>query len=107
MIAHSHHLWNYGFAGPFHTKYLSQFLEVVSCGLANGEDSISEPAHTQGAEFFIEELHAKLTSEQGNVLNDSQAHSPLLVFGQLDDCRQERLREQIDADDWEKKKSQY
>lgn len=33
----------------------------------------------------------------GDSLDDGQAHSPLGVFRQLDDCRQKRLRQLLDA----------
>jgi hypothetical protein len=67
--------------------------------LTNGEDGVAEPAHAEIAELFIEELDAKLTGEKGNVFNDSEAHAPLLVLGQLNNSREERLRKKVDADD--------
>lgn len=81
MLAHSHHLWDYGFAGPVDAEDFSQLLKILRGCFSNGEDSVSEPTHAQGAEFLVEELHAELAGEQRNVLNNSQPDPPLLVLG--------------------------
>lgn len=91
MIAHSHHLGNNGLACPLHAKDLGQLLEVVRRRLANREDGVAQPPHAQGTQLLIEELNSELAGQQGDVLDDSQANTPLFVFGQLDDCGQQRL----------------
>jgi hypothetical protein len=71
----------------------------LSGRLTDREDGVTEPAHTEIAELLIEELNTKLAGEKGNVFNDSEAHAPLLVLGQLDNSRKEGLRKKVDADD--------
>ena len=71
----------------------------MSGRLTDREDGVTEPAHAEIAELLIEELNAKLAGEKGNVFNDSEAHAPLLVLGQLDNSRKEGLGKKIDADD--------
>ena len=39
----------------------------------------------------------QLLSEQWDVLDDGHAHAPLVVFGEVDDCGQERHREALHA----------
>lgn len=81
MLAHSHDLWNYGFAGPVNAEYFCQLLEVLCGGFSNGKDGVSEPAHAQCAQLLVKELNSKLTSKQWDILDDRQSDSPLLVFG--------------------------
>lgn len=45
MLAHSHHFWNYGFAGPIDAKDFSELLEVLRGCFSDGEDRVSEPTH--------------------------------------------------------------
>ena len=89
MFAHFNNLGQDRLLGPLDAKHIRQFLQVVHGGLPNAEDAVTEPSHTQAAELFIEELHAELGREQGNVLDDGLSDSPLLVFRKLHDRRQE------------------
>lgn len=91
MVAHSHHLGNNGLAGPLHTKDLSELLQVVGCGLTDGEDSVSKPPHAQRAELLVKEFDSKLARQQRDVLDYGETHAPLLVLSKLDNRRQERL----------------
>ena len=84
-------------AGPFDSKDFGELLEVLRAGLTDAEHSIAEPRHAQTAELLVEELHAQLRCQQWNILNDRQTDTPLLVFCQLDNGRQERLREELDS----------
>ena len=47
------------------------------------------PAHAEGVELLVEELDAQLAGEERHVLDDGQADAPFVVFGQLDDGRQQ------------------
>lgn len=53
----------------------------MGSSLANGEDGVTQPTHAEIAQLLIEELDAKLTGEQGNIFDDSEAHAPLFVLG--------------------------
>lgn len=99
VASHSHDLGNYLLARPLHPKDFRQLFQVMSGSLTNGEDGVPQPTHAQVAQFLIKELDTELAREQGNVLDDGKANSPLLVLGQLNDCWQQRLRQQVDADD--------
>ncbi len=100
MRAQSHHFRNDRLVGPFHAKHLGQLLQILSGRLADREHGITEPAHAERAQLFVKELHAQLTCEQRDVFDDRETHAPLLIFGELDDGGQKRLREQFNADDW-------
>lgn len=91
MVTHGHHLGNDGFAGPLDSKDLRQLLEVVGGRLTDGEDGVTEPLHAQVAQLLIKEADTKLAGEQGNVFNNGQANAPLLVLGESDDGRKQRL----------------
>ena len=82
---------------PVNTKDLCQFLEVLSCCLPDGEDSVSKPAHAEVSKLLIEESHAQLLSQERDVLDDGQSHTPLLVFGKSHDRREKGLGEELDA----------
>ena len=99
MFGHGRDFRHDRVARPVHAEDFGEFLEVLRAGLANAEDRIPQPAHTQRAEFLVEELHAQLRCEQGHVLDDGQPHAPLLVFRQLHDGWEQALRQQLDADD--------
>ena len=81
MVTHSHDLGDNSLAGPFDTKDLSQLLEVVRRRVADREDSVAEPSHTQAAKLLVKELNSELAGEQGNVFDDGKSDAPLLVFG--------------------------
>lgn len=85
-------------SGPLDAEDLGQLLEVDGCALTNAENVVSEPTHAKVAELVVEELDAELRREERNVLNDGLSHAPLLVFGKVNDGRQKRLREQVNAD---------
>lgn len=85
VVAHGHNLGDDGLACPLHAKYFSQFLQVVRSSLADGKDCVTKPSHAQVAELFVKELDAELAGQQGNILDDGETHSPLLVLCQVDD----------------------
>lgn len=88
MGAHSHHFRNDGLAGPLDAEDLGQLLEVAGRGISDREDRVTQPPHAQRTQFLIEELHPELAGKKRDVLNYGQSHSPLLVFGELDDGRE-------------------
>lgn len=83
MLPHGHHFRNDRLTCPFHAKYFCELLQVLRGSLSDREDSISQPTHAQITELLVEELDTQLASEEGNIFDDSQTDSPLLVFGQL------------------------
>lgn len=97
MLAHSHDLGHDRIIRPFHAEYLSQFLQILCRSLANGEDSIAEPAHTKVAELLIEEFDPELASKKRYVFDDCKSYTPLLVLSKLNDSGKERLRKKLDA----------
>jgi hypothetical protein len=99
VLAHSHDLGYNGLVRPLDAEHFGQFLEILSRGLTDREDGVTEPAHTQAAELLVEELDAELRCEKRNVFDDGQSNAPLLVFGELDNGGKEGLREQLDSDD--------
>ena len=99
VVAKGHDLGNDCLVGPFDAEDFCQLLQVVCGSLADGEDGIAEPTHAEVAKFLVKELHTKLAGQQRNVLDDSQANPPLLVFSQLNNGREKRLRQQLDPDD--------
>lgn len=99
MLAHSHHLRNNRLLRPIDAKDLCELLEILSGRLTNGKNGVTEPAHAEITQLLIEKFDTKLASKKGNVFDDSETHSPLLVLGQLDNCGKERLRKKVDAND--------
>lgn len=97
VVAHSHNLGDDSLTGPLNTKDLSKLLQVVSSRFTNGENCISKPAHTQVAELLVEKLDTKLAGQERDILNNGKSYPPLLIFSELYDCGEKRLREQIDA----------
>lgn len=67
--------------------------------LTDRENGVAEPAHAQTAELLVEELDAELAGKQRNVLDDGQPDAPLLVLGELDNGREQRLGKEVDAND--------
>lgn len=88
MLTHPHHLGDDRALSPVDTKYFRQLPQILSSSLANGENCITEPAHAKLAELFVEELDSQLACKQGDVFDNRETHSPLLVFGQLDNSRE-------------------
>jgi len=80
VIAHGHHLGDNGLTRPIDTKDLCKLLQIVCRCLTDGEDSVTEPAHTEGTQLLIEELDTQLARQQRDVLDDGQANTPLLVL---------------------------
>lgn len=97
VVAHSHNLGDDSLTGPLDTKDLSKFLQVVSSRFTDGEDCISKPAHAQVTELLVEKLDTKLAGQERDILNNGKSYPPLLILSELYDCREKRLREQIDA----------
>lgn len=91
VLAHSHDLRDDGLASPLHPEDLRKLLQVVRGGLSDREDGVTKPAHAESTQLLIEELYTQLACKQGDVLNDSESYSPLLVLGKLDDSREQRL----------------
>lgn len=71
----------------------------MGSGFTDREDGIAQPPHAEITQLLIEKLDAQLAGQEGDVFDDSKTHAPLLVLGQLDNSRKERLGEKIDADD--------
>ena len=88
MIAHSHHLGDDFLASPLGSKNLSKLLEILCRSLTDRKDGIAQPAHAQAAQLLVEEFNAQLASQQRDILDNSQPHSPLFVFCQLNDGRE-------------------
>ncbi len=85
--------------GKFFSKYFRQCAEVLGRSLSNAVDIVRQPSHAQSRQFLNEEGLAELLCQLRDVFNDGQADSPLPIFGQVDDGREERLRQQFNADD--------
>lgn len=83
MLAHQYDLWNDRVFRPVHAKHFGQFLQVLSGCLANGEYGVPKPAHAKCTELFVKELYAKLTCKKGDIFDDGQTDTPLLIFRQL------------------------
>lgn len=86
--SHCHHLRNNGLASPLHSEDLRKLLQVVRGGFSDREDRVTKPAHAEPTQLLIEKLHSQLAGKQGNVLNDSEPYSPLLIFSELNDGRE-------------------
>lgn len=91
MCAHGYHLGNDRLVRPVDPKDFCEFLEVLCGSLTDREDCVTQPAHAEIAELFIEKLDAELACKKGYVFDDSQAHAPLLVLSQLHNGGQKRL----------------
>lgn len=88
MLTHPHHLRDDRAFSPVNTKHFRQLPQILSSSLADRENCITEPAHAKFAELFVEELDSQLACKQGDVFDDCETHSPLLVFSQLDNSRE-------------------
>lgn len=84
--------------GPLGAELLGEAAQVVGGGLADAVHLVAEPAEAELPELLVKELHPELRRQQRNVLDDREAHAPVAVLRELDDRRQERLRQQVDAD---------
>lgn len=100
MLAHGHNLGDNGIVGPLDTENFGQFLQVLRRSFSDRKNSVTEPAHAQAAELLVKELDAKLRREKGNVFDNGQTHTPLLVFGELDNGGEKGLRKKFDADNY-------
>lgn len=76
---------------PFHTKHICQFLEVDGRRFTNRKDGIAQPVHAQCAELVVEKVDTELGRKEWNVLDDGLSDSPLFVFCELDNGREECL----------------
>lgn len=93
MRPHVHNLGNDCLIRPLDAKYFSQLLEILGAGLANAENSVSEPRHAQVGQLLVEELDTKLGREQWDMLNDGKTDTPLLVLCKVDDSWEKSLGE--------------
>lgn len=100
VLSHGHDLGNNRALGPFDSENLGQLSQVGGSGLTNGEDGITKPPHAKVTKLLIEELNAQLAGKQGDIFDDGKTDSPLLVLGQLDNCGKKRLRQKINADNY-------
>lgn len=107
MFAHGHDFGDNGLLGPLDTKHVRQLLEVYRCRLTDAENRVAEPCHAQGSQLVVKELHAELSRNQGDILDDGLSDSPLLILGQLHDGRQDGLRQAVDTDNYGVKVSSY
>jgi len=57
--------------------------EIGSRGLTNLIKPIIQPIVEQVTHTMVKELFAELLAKNGNLLDDSEAHSPLFVLSQL------------------------
>lgn len=87
MLAHCHDLGYNGICRPVNTKDFCQVFEIVCAGFTDAKHRVAKPAHAQTTKLLVEEFHAQLAGEQRDVLDDGQTDAPVLVFGQLDNCR--------------------
>lgn len=100
MLTHGHDLGDNCLVGPLNAKHLCELLQVLSRGLTDRENGVAEPAHAQAAELLVEELDAELRGKKGNVFDDGETDTPLLVFGELDNGGEEGLGKKLDANDY-------
>lgn len=84
---------------PLGAELLGEAAEVVRCRLADRVHLVPEPGQAQLPELVVEELHAQLAREERDVLDDGEADAPVAVLCELDDRREERLRQEVHSDD--------
>ena len=116
---HGHHLRYDGLLGPLGPELLHKFLrrekdnyklsllsremtlhlQIVGCGLSDGEDMINQPSHAEAVQLLVEEVDPELASQERHVLYDGQSDPPLGVLRQLHYSGQQRLAQLLDADD--------
>lgn len=99
MLAHCHDLGDDRFVGPFNTEDFSELLQVLCRGFTDRKHSVTQPAHAQAAELLIKELDAELRGEEGDIFDNGEANTPLLVFSELNDSGEKGLREKLNAND--------
>lgn len=99
MLAHANDFGNNLCLGPLYAEDFRQLLEVDSCGFTDAVDVVAQPGHAEVTKLLVEERLAKLGGEQGDILDDSLANAPGLVFRELHNGRQETLGEQLDTND--------
>jgi hypothetical protein len=100
MLTHGHDLGDNCLVGPLNTENLRELLQVLGRSLTDGENGVTEPAHAQAAELLVEELDAELRGKKGNVFDNSETDTPLLVLGELDNGGEKGLRKELNADDY-------
>jgi hypothetical protein len=100
MLAHCHDLGDDCLVSPLHTENLRELLQVLSRSLANRENGVTEPAHAQAAELLVEKLDAELRGKKGNVFDNSETDTPLLVLGELNNGGEEGLGKELNANDY-------
>jgi hypothetical protein len=91
VLAHLNNLRDDSLLRPLNPKHLRQLPQVDRRGLTNREDGVAKPAHAEVGELVVEELHAELLCQQGDVLDDGLSDAPLLVFREFDDRGEESL----------------
>jgi len=97
VLSHGHNLRDNRFTSPLNSKDLGKFPEVMCGGFSDGEDSIAQPPHAETAQLLVEELDAQLACQKWDVIDNSKPYTPLLVFGKLNNSWEQRLGEEIDA----------
>ena len=93
------HVWQQVLLRPLGSEELGELLQVERGRLADGMHAVLQPAQAHDAQLLVEEGGAKLRRQQRDVLDDGEAHAPLSVLRELGDGGEERLGEEVDADD--------
>ena len=78
-------------------KYDGQLFDILNCSLPYCEDRVFQPIHTDRMESLIEELLAKLLSEDRELLHDTKLDSPVLVLGQISQAWDDGLLQVLQA----------
>ena len=87
VATHSDNLGDDLFVCPLDTKDFGELLQVLCAGFSDAEDGVTKPRHAEAGEFLVEKVDTELRGEKWEMLDDCQPHTPLLVLGELDDCR--------------------
>lgn len=92
ICGHRLHSRNDCFFSPISAKDLCQFLKIGRCSFPDREYLVPQPFHAEVHELFFEKLRAELLGQERDILNDCKTDTPLLIFGQFNNGRQECLR---------------
>ena len=86
------------FLRPLDAKRADEFFDRDRRRLSNGKHVIDEPREAQLAQFVVEHFAPELLGEKGHVFEYGEPNAPLLVLGEFDNGRKERLGELLDPD---------